>query len=149
MSTVLHSDRAGEALFVTGVLVGTLVFSLGFVFLVLGLSTGVRQTEFLTSDGAKTAAMLGGIAVVAAGVGVRYVRHRLDDGGLVAALRHGGSLVVLVGLTTFLVGASANQTNSAPFLGTMTQKATLVVVSLVLMTVGAVGIRLAGRRIGW
>lgn len=148
MSTALHSDRAGEALFVTGVLVGTLVFSLGFVFLILGLSTGVRETEFLTSDGAKTAAMLGGVGVVMVGVGVRYVRHRLD-GGLVSALRHGGSLVVLVGLTAFLVGASANQTNSAPFLGTMTQKAVLVVVSLVLMTVGAVGVRLAGRRIGW
>lgn len=149
MSATRNSGRTSEATFVVGVLVGTLVLVFGFVFLVLGLSVGVREAGVLHSDGSRGAAMLGGAVLVAGGIAGRLFRDRAAEGLRRTLLRHGGSLVAIAGTTVFLVGASAEQTDSAPFLGTMQQKLVLVVVALAFIIAGSLVIRLSGRRIGW
>jgi hypothetical protein len=149
MSTTRSTSQTSEATFVLGVLGGTLVLVMGFVFLVLGLSVGVRETGLLTSGGSRAAAMLGGAVLLVGGIAGRLFRDRVADGLPRRLLRHGGSLVAVAGTTAFLLGASAEQTDSAPFLGTMQQKLVLVVVALALIIAGSLIIRLSGRRIGW
>lgn len=149
MSTKGHSNRMDDLLFVAGALTGMLVLSVGIVFLILGLSVGVREIEFFDTGLSRTLAILGGLLLCAAGIGLRAVRDRVEAESTRRALRHGGSATVLVGLVAFMLGFSAEQTTSAPFLTSMNQKVILILASLAFIAAGSLIVRLAGRRIGW
>lgn len=141
------SGRFSEAAFVTGAIVGMLAFGIGLAFLILALSVGMRQGEYLT-DTQDLAVGVGGILFISIGIALHFVRRRVPE-RFRRATRYVGTILAVLGLMGALFAVSAETTVSAPFLVSPRDKLVLFLTAFALLIGGLLLLRGAGKMVGW
>lgn len=141
------SDLRREIGFGVGTFTAMTILSLGFAFLVLSLSVGLRrgQGEYLP-PGTAPLLLWGGLVVVVLGLVLRLYSSTFDSPETV---RRVGTIVALLGGVSSLVGAARQTTVSAPFLVSPVQKALLFLIAFGTIAVGWLLLRASARLVGY
>lgn len=144
---MISKDRRREIGFTIGTFSAMTILSLGFAFLVLSLSVGLRRRtgEYLP-PGTQSVLLWGGLAALVLGLVIRLYRSKFDSPETV---RRVGTVVAVLGAVAALVGMARQTTVSAPFVTTPVQKALLFAIAFVTIAVGWVLLRASARLVGY